>query len=1439
MDYVVVSTSVCKYQYWQIKLLYWSIKKVNQYGKLIVLLSEDYGHRDENFKFELPEDVIIINQPDYAREWQINTNDWWGGIPNKYKSVEWLCNNNYFEDNDRLLFLDPDMIFINKVNLDVGDNEVIGQKFLHFSELENWKNIRSNEAIMYPFFLNFKTLKKISKDYTNFCEKIRRDSEFKKWEAEMFGLHYAFKVNNINCKLIEDLGTCIAWNESGRNIIGNILHYPNIINDKNGERYFFKQDYTVNPDKKFNLLLTSNKTDNLLITNITQERTDFVYYTKWNFENIFRHYNGDRGYLIFRPWPGGFNNIRMSLELAVCISYICNRTLVLPPKYSMYLLEGQSDMETFFDTSDLGVKTITFSNFCNKKNIEDKTESAEEKYKLIETISKVLDYDAVKNVLNFEKINPPSTFLKGRPFINANEYYTDDECIFLNGNLLGSPQLTLYSKFDVEIKKIMARYIHYKHEIFDIAWQYINFLGDKEYYSIHIRRNDFQYKDLFVSCEEIIENIKDIIPIGAKLYIATDHDDREYFRGLIDGQQVYFYDDIDKQLSFYKDFNPNWIPIIEQLICTRSIKFIGNDLSTLSSYIFRMRGYMNDIEDKNYYINTKKFEVKNQCTFTEENNFKGNWAREYKDNWDFTEKTIFVSIASYCDSQVIETIKSLQSEALNPDRVFIGLHMQDNDEEYFNILKRNIKNVRIKFTPKEKTLGVVWARNEIKKELYDNQDYFLQIDSHTRVKKNWDAILINQYNSIDEDKVIITTYPNHFDMPDIEKKYLEKAYNTPLKIKRFLSEHNENDNRFVAENLPSLLDYEIAQTKWAAAGFLFTKKDWLNEVKIPNDIIFNGEEDHLTFLSFLKGWNLRVPSEATVWHNYDFRIANTEIPYRKHNTTPIKIVDNSIKLINDFIFSEENNRTIFDLENYFNIELKKNLKFNLGFFGSHNASIALSYEGTILEVIELERLINVKNAAFFFWGHHDNVKELLVEIKNYFYKKYNALYFDNVVYNSVDKEMWKIFPAKNYEWLPHHQTHAYSGLYQSPYDEALIISFDGGSDEGFFQIFIGKKQNLLEKLYSGTNDYAISYMMPAHFIEEIKQENIYTGNLIYSGKLMGLAGYGNAIEEWVPKFVEFYKGNNTDNIQSAYDRFLQIFSFLGIKDDSTRLSGELAKNLAATNQYVFEKLFELEITPFLQKYSDLPIIICGGCGLNIINNTKLAKNRKVFVTPNPNDTGLAVGLLCSKIRPHKIVDTTYIGPEVWDKNNLSQIIYDRKMFFVDYKKLADEIINGKIIGIVRGRSEHGARALGNRSIICDATNGSMKDILNLKVKGREYYRPFAPVVRLEDVSKYFEWEEESRWMTFCPIVKSEWKDILKAITHIDGTARVQTVTREQNEFIYDLLTEIDKKTGIGVILNTSFNIAGKPILNTYRDALWVFDNKQMDGLVLENYYLQK
>ena len=175
---------------------------------------------------------------------------------------------------------------------------------------------------------------------------------------------------------------------------------------------------------------------------------------------------------------------------------------------------------------------------------------------------------------------------------------------------------------------------------------------------------------------------------------------------------------------------------------------------------------------------------------------------------------------------------------------------------------------------------------------------------------------------------------------------------------------------------------------------------------------------------------------------------------------------------------------------------------------------------------------------------------------------------------------------------------------------------------------------------------------------------------------------------------------------------------------------------------------------------------------------------------------------------------------------------------IDSKGIGDLLREGKILGLVYGNSEVGPRALGNRSIICDPSFLDMKDTLNKKVKFREWYRPFAPVCLLEDANDYFTDAFESNYMSYAPSVKDKYREKLPSITHEDGTARLQTVTKDQHFVFWSILNEMKNRAGIPVILNTSFNIKGLPILTSIEDALYVLDNTEMDYVVVEDYIFE-
>lgn len=552
------------------------------------------------------------------------------------------------------------------------------------------------------------------------------------------------------------------------------------------------------------------------------------------------------------------------------------------------------------------------------------------------------------------------------------------------------------------------------------------------------------------------------------------------------------------------------------------------------------------------------------------------------------------------------------------------------------------------------------------------------------------------------------------------------------------------------------------------------------------------------------------------------------------------------------------------------METTKNTRHTvIGLYGSHNSALALAIDGKIECVLEVERFSNYKSAAVASYKVVTNPFVTLKHMVQWIQKKYDIEEFDvcialntDVVYDEKLYEMRNLIPAKQYVDEFHHLSHGAGAFYQSPYQEALIFSFDGGGNDGKFNIYHATRRDGLQPLRTVINpvynyshihyDLGFPYMVFGHYLADITLDQLSEGNLVYPGKLMGLASYGKVNHFWAPHFRSFYKQDvNGLNYQDAI-----TFLSKNIKinfDINNRLTGQTAYDVAATSQYVFEECF-LEIArPYMEKYPDLPICIAGGCGLNIILNTRLVKefNRQVFVGPNPNDCGIAVGAVLNYLKPEHSVDLTYSGPPLLDIDTLAEYAHWRvcrelttnqeygKYFQAPASILVEDLVDGKIVGVARGRSEHGPRALGNRSILCNPSIANMKDILNMKVKNREWYRPFAPVVRLEDVSKYFEWDQDARWMSFCPTVREEWRDRLAAITHVDNTARVQTVTREQNEWLYDLLTEFERRTGIGVLLNTSFNVSGRPILSTIKDAIKIYDETNMDALLIENVYFRK
>lgn len=514
---------------------------------------------------------------------------------------------------------------------------------------------------------------------------------------------------------------------------------------------------------------------------------------------------------------------------------------------------------------------------------------------------------------------------------------------------------------------------------------------------------------------------------------------------------------------------------------------------------------------------------------------------------------------------------------------------------------------------------------------------------------------------------------------------------------------------------------------------------------------------------------------------------------------------------------------------------------DVAIYGSHDSSLCIRISGDQYRVFEFERLTKQRNSKI---NSDPTFRERMQYMWDLIRNEYMIDRYGTLFYAQLEREhleiLQQIFRFDHTEEMPHHICHAAGALYQSDFPEALVISSDSGGHElsegiATFCIFHASKTEGIKKIANIPLDVCGAYTIMAIPIKEIWKEDEFTKYLSYAGKIMGLAAYGKIIDQWIGPIKNFYH-------QNANPETLRLLGQeIGLELSLNKIEGKDAYNLAATSQHVFEELTFSMINPFIKKYQ-LPILLTGGAGLNVLLNERIRKQSgvPVFVPVNPNDCGLTFGMMAYKWAPdneRKKATITYNGFGILDMQILPAMVEKHGAVQVSIKELARLISQHKIIGVLRGNSEVGPRALGNRSILCYPSKG-MKDTLN-KIKHREFYRPFAPVIKLEDINKYFYSYDESQFMAFCPIVRQLWHNDVPSIVHHDLTARVQTVTKDQNEWLYDLIDAVDTITGLSMLLNTSFNIKGLPMLTTIEDALHVLETTELDHVYIEGWLFTK
>ncbi len=490
------------------------------------------------------------------------------------------------------------------------------------------------------------------------------------------------------------------------------------------------------------------------------------------------------------------------------------------------------------------------------------------------------------------------------------------------------------------------------------------------------------------------------------------------------------------------------------------------------------------------------------------------------------------------------------------------------------------------------------------------------------------------------------------------------------------------------------------------------------------------------------------------------------------------------------------------------------------------------------------------------------------------------LFQKNFLFNKLKVHDKDYISDQNIFFSDHHLSHAASAFFPSPFKEAVVLTADGVGEWATTTVAVGKENNLeIKKEIHFPHSLGLLYSAFTY----------YTGFKVNSGeyKLMGLAPYGKPVyEDKIKKLVDI-KEDGTFRLDQKYFNYATGLTMTNNKfddlfgqkprDPKNEKITQFHMDIAASIQKITEEIM-IKLSKSIRKdYGIKNLCLAGGVALNCVANGKILKEKifdNIWIQPAAGDAGGSLGAALAlwyieqgnkrDINLNDDMKGSYLGPEFTEE----EIEKELKSIGANYEKLNyEELIsktseflsNEKAIGWFQGRMEFGPRALGCRSILGDPRSDKMQKNLNLKVKYRESFRPFAPSVLREDLKEWFDINVDSPYMLLVGSINSEKKiemtkeqkklfgidklnlrrSDIPAVTHVDYSARVQTVNEKNNKRYYDLISKFKEKTGCPVIVNTSFNVRGEPIVNTPTDAFNCFMGTELDFLVIGNCILDK
>jgi len=463
----------------------------------------------------------------------------------------------------------------------------------------------------------------------------------------------------------------------------------------------------------------------------------------------------------------------------------------------------------------------------------------------------------------------------------------------------------------------------------------------------------------------------------------------------------------------------------------------------------------------------------------------------------------------------------------------------------------------------------------------------------------------------------------------------------------------------------------------------------------------------------------------------------------------------------------------------------------------------------------------------------------------------------------IKDEIKKILPGFKGEIIfqMHHVSHAAYTFFTSPFEEAAILTIDGVGE--WTTTAFGTANETTIKLSHDIrwpHSLGLFYSAFTYFLGFKVNEGEY--------KLMGLSSYGK------PKYYDLIlkelldvKQDGSIHLNMKYfaftydkvmtnNKFLELFGIPPRKKDSK--AEQIHLDIGASAQKVLEDVILKMVFHVHKKTGKENLCLGGGVALNGVVNHRILKEgpfKNIHIPPSPGDAGSAVGAaqylyfsqlknkrIIEKNNNKRIIENIYVGPSYTNEeiksflqSNQIESEYLERIGLL--KKTAKIISEGNIVGWFQGKMEWGPRALGNRSILADPRDGKMKDTLNEKIKHRESFRPFAPSILEEHVSEFFELDIPSPYMLLVAHIKKP--DIIPAVTHVDGTGRLHSVSRESNPLYYDLIKEFYNLTSVPVLINTSMNVMGEPIVNTPEQSYQMLVKTDMDYLVMGNFLIKR